>query len=288
MDEQRKQQELLAELESIKALLDYDSSIDDVFLNPHLQRSTSDRNLLAQTSNLPLRIPTLDKVVFEDELAQDDDDPRLNTPRPAVHDFLSSRQSRLKQDPLERHKSGAESEASNDKSTTLAATYSDADRPRTVYNYIHSSSDSPPKSTRDYSRDNTLDPSFENPISDAGENPFLPQHIRERLTKPVDLEAILAHDANKRFLLPPIIKTTVDETLLGEHRFLNKAKPDSNDAQVVKATLKAASDWMEPRASSDTKMSLLIDELVAQYLPEIEAKLRLQLRQALIATPPKQ
>ncbi len=63
MDEKRKKEELLAELESIKDLLDSDPLSDDTFFDPRAQRPASDRDLSAQTLTSSQEIPTLNEMV---------------------------------------------------------------------------------------------------------------------------------------------------------------------------------------------------------------------------------
>ena len=299
MDEKRKKEELLAELESIKDLLDSDPLSDDTFFDPRAQRAASDRDLSSQTLTSSQEIPTLNEMVLEDEPFNDFNDEHIDTSSTAANKVLPGQQSLFEQEKLKRKKADAELEALDNKSTNTATVGREEDRQQAVYSYLDSSQDS------------SLDSSLGNSVDSATENPFLPKHIRERLTKPSDLEAILAGNANKRSLLPPIVKATVDNDSIVQRRFssansfLNTIRPDPSNTQLLESALnktflyknssparpesevKAEPELAQSRSSSDAKLGLLVDELIAQYLPEIEAKLRFQLKQALRQAPQK-
>jgi hypothetical protein len=286
MDEKRKKEELIAELESIKDLLDSDSLSDDAFFDPRAQRPASDRDPLAQSLASSQEIPTLNEMVLENETFNDLNNEHVNTPSSAVNNILPGQQPLFEQEKFKSVEADAILGALDSQSTDTATLDREENRQQAVYSYLDSSA------------------------VNTTENPFLPKHIRERLTKPSDLEAILAGNTHKRFLLPPIVKTTVDNDSIVQRRFfssnsfLNTIKSDSSNAQSLESALnqtppsknssparpeselKTKPELMQSRSRADAKIELLVDELVAQYLPEIEAKLRLQLKQSLMQAPP--
>jgi hypothetical protein len=247
-------------------------------------------------------------MVLENEPFNDE---HIDTSSTAANKVLPGQQSLFEQEKLKREKADAELEALDNKSTNAATVGREEDRRQAVYSYLDSSQDSSLDSSLDNSLDRPLGNSSGNSVDSTTENPFLPKHIRERLTKPSDLEAILAGNANKRFLLPPIVKATVDNDSIVQRRFfssnsfLNTIRPDSSNTQSLESALnktslyknsspvrpesevKAEPELAQSRSRSDAKIDLLVDELIAQYLPEIEAKLRFQLKQALMQAPPK-
>lgn len=91
--------------------------------------------------------------------------------------------------------------------------------------------------------DEVSDKSHDHNASNKDENPFLPEHIRERLTQ------------NKNTILEELAH--VGESL-SKHR---------NRAKIGK--------------EADADANILIDELVAKYLPQIEKELRAKLKQQL-------
>jgi hypothetical protein len=320
MDEKRKKEELLAELESIKDLLDSDPLSDDTFFDPRAQRPASDRDLSAQTLTSSQEIPTLNEMVLENEPFNDE---HIDISSTAANKALPGQQSLFEQEKLKREKADAELEPLDNKSTNTPTVNREEDGLQAVYSYLDSSQDSSLDGSLDSPPDNSLDRPFGNSFGNSSgnssgssvdsttENPFLPKHIRERLTKPSDLKDILAGNANKRFLLPPIVKATVDNDSIVQRRFfssnsfLNTIRPDSSNTQSLESALnktslyknsspvrpesevKAEPELAQSRSRSDAKIDLLVDELIAQYLPEIEAKLRFQLKQALMQAPPK-
>jgi hypothetical protein len=320
MDEKRKKEELLAELESIKDLLDSDPLSDDTFFDPRAQRPASDRDLSAQTLTSSQEIPTLNEMVLENEPFNDE---HIDISSTAANKALPGQQSLFEQEKLKREKADAELEPLDNKSTNTTTVNREEDGLQAVYSYLDSSQDSSLDGSLDSPPDNSLDRPFGNSFGNSSgnssgssvdsttENPFLPKHIRERLTKPSDLKDILAGNANKRFLLPPIVKATVDNDSIVQRRFfssnsfLNTIRPDSSNTQSLESALnktslyknsspvrpesevKAEPQLAQPRSRPDAKIDLLVDELIAQYLPEIEAKLRFQLKQALMQAPPK-
>ncbi len=84
----------------------------------------------------------------------------------------------------------------------------------------------------------------------AGENPFLPQRIKERLAQQ---------------------KTNLERDLEASRRQLEGAITDSSESAINEESTDTAS----------TAIDALVDELVAQYLPKIEAELRIKLRNKL-------
>jgi hypothetical protein len=320
MDEKRKKEELLAELESIKDLLDSDPLSDDTFFDPRAQRPASDRDLSAQTLTSSQEIPTLNEMVLENEPFNDE---HIDISSTAANKALPGQQSLFEQEKLKREKADAELEPLDNKSTNTTTVNREEDGLQAVYSYLDSSQDSSLDGSLDSPPDNSLDRPLGNSFGNSSgnssgssvdsttENPFLPKHIRERLTKPSDLKDILAGNANKRFLLPPIVKATVDNDSIVQRRFfssnsfLNTIRPDSSNTQSLESALnktslyknsspvrpesevKAEPQLAQPRSRPDAKIDLLVDELIAQYLPEIEAKLRFQLKQALMQAPPK-
>jgi hypothetical protein len=320
MDEKRKKEELLAELESIKDLLDSDPLSDDTFFDPRAQRPASDRDLSAQTLTSSQEIPTLNEMVLENEPFNDE---HIDISSTAANKVLPGQQSLFEQEKLKREKADAELEPLDNKSTNTTTVNREEDGLQAVYSYLDSSQDSSLDGSLDSPPDNSLDRPLGNSFGNSSgnssgssvdsttENPFLPKHIRERLTKPSDLKDILAGNANKRFLLPPIVKATVDNDSIVQRRFfssnsfLNTIRPDSSNTQSLESALnktslyknsspvrpesevKAEPQLAQPRSRPDAKIDLLVDELIAQYLPEIEAKLRFQLKQALMQSPPK-
>jgi hypothetical protein len=344
MDEKRKKEELLAELESIKDLLDSDPLSDNTFFDPRAQRPAPDRDLTAQALTSSQEIPTLNEMVLENEPFNDE---HIDISSTAANKVLPGQQSLFEQEKLKRKKTDAELEALDNKLTNTATVDREEDGQQAIYSYLDSfqdssldgSLDSPPDNSLDRPLGNSLGNSFGNSFGNSSgnssgnpsgnssgnpsgnssgnsvdsttENPFLPKHIRERLTKPSDLKDILAGNANKRFLLPPIVKATVDNDSIVQRRFfssnsfLNTIRPDSSNTQSLESALnktslyknsspvrpgsevKAEPELAQPRSRPDAKIDLLVDELIAQYLPEIEAKLRFQLKQALMQSPPK-
>jgi hypothetical protein len=321
MDEKRSKEELLAELESIKALLDGEPLNDGVIFDTTAQGAASDAKPLAKTLYSSPKIPTLNKMVFEDKLLNDVSNQQFDRSKTAAHKALSNQQFLLEQAKLKHKKANAKLETSSDHSTNTDSVDQAPHRPSALYNFVDGSLNNAVdnslvqalKSSRDKTLQRYPNNSFSNSanssINGVTENPFLPKHIRERLTKPSDLEAILAGDPNKRCLLPPIIKTTVDNDSIVPYRmfssnsFLKTSRSGASNTQSLKSALDQTTSYkntsvtrpeIEPEAKpelvksatrSDAKMDLLVDELVAQYLPEIEAKLRFQLKQALMHTP---
>ena len=335
MNEKRSKEELLAELESIKALLDNEPLNDDAIPDTRAPDAALDANSLAQTLPSSPKNPTLNKMILVGKLLNDVSNKHFDRSNPVVHKALSNQQFLLEQEKLKRKKANAELETSSDQSTNTDSVDQAPYRPSALYNFVDSSCNnshnSPHSGSLDNavdnslvhalrgSRDNTLERcpnnSFGNSANsstnDVTENPFLPKHIRERLTKPSDLKAILAGNPNKRFLLPPIIETTVDNDSIVPHRmfssnsFLKTSRSDASNTQSLESVFDQTASYknasvtqpeLEPKAKPelvkaatrpDAEMDLLVDELIAQYLPEIEAKLRFQLKQALMRTPEK-
>jgi hypothetical protein len=303
MDEKRTKEELLAELESIKDLLDSDPLSGDTFFVPRAKRAASSPDLSAHTLTSSQEIPTLSEMVLENEPFNNLNDEHIDTSSTATNEVLPGQQSQFEQERLKREEADTELDSLNNKSTNTASVNRAENRQQAVYSYSDRLQQS--------SLDSSLDHSVDHSVDSATENPFLPKHIRERLTKPSDLKAMLAGDANKRFLLPPIVTETVDYDSTVQRRFfssndfLNTIKPDSSNTQSLESALNKTSLYKssspvrpesevkaEPKLAqsgsrSDVKLDLLVDELIAQYLPEIEAKLRFQLKQALMQPPQK-
>jgi hypothetical protein len=289
MDHKRKkQEELLAELESIKDLLDSDP-FDDAFADPRSPRAAQDK-----ASNLAKEIPVLSELVLDVEPLKEANIKNLKPEDTLAVNVLPGQQSLFEQEKIKKEKEAASQAKSEIKS--------------------------PANLDQKHDRENTLKSSNERFQNKVNDNPFLPQHIRERLTKSADLEAILAgNNANKRFFLPPIIKTTVDADSLidrgffSTNSFLGTIKKDSSISQSLESAINKTSLYKdssslstldatynvkpkqehnsevkaEIKSQSEATIDLLIDELIAQYLPEIEAKLRFQLKQSLTQKPQK-
>jgi hypothetical protein len=277
MDNKRKKQEkLLAELESIKVLLDSDPLDNEAFAGSRQQLAASDPAIISVKE-----IPTLNEMILEDDPLKDPIIKHLVPQNTTLNTTLPGQQPLFEQAKTSKQKEAADKAESEIK---------------TSYNIA-----------RQKDREDTLKSSNDNSTDSATENPFLPQHIRERLTKPSDLKAILAGNANKRFLLPPIVKTTVDNDSLDQRRFfstnsfLDSIRADSSNTQSLESALnqippnkdsslsklesESSKAILEPE--SNGVINLLIDDLVAQYLPEIEAKLRFQLKESLTHKPQK-
>jgi hypothetical protein len=88
---------------------------------------------------------------------------------------------------------------------------------------------------------------------DNTENPFLPPHIRKRLSQNKDLISEIQNQTSARVEIQGDLLNGFSNT------FVDKQHSTSND----------------------THHETIIDELVAEYLPEIEAKLRTRLKQKL-------
>lgn len=306
-DKRKKQEELLTELESIKDLLGSDFLGDDTFADPRAQRAASDQDLLDKNNDSQIEIPVLNEMVIEDEplykesyqaqiegqiTAEDTAQHNDQNSNPISPDFKDSSQDTPaspytvtnnvlpgQQSLFDKEKVKKEREAAY--KAELEITNSDTRQTNTN------------KQAREEAQEITDD--------NTTENPFLPKHIRERLTKPADLEAILAGTSNKRVLLPPIVKTTVEDDSIYQPRFFSKNSfldsfnNDSSKSQSLEAALNQAPSFKGSLSStfkSESKSELssepdeitdpIIDELVARYLPEIEAKLRFQLKQSLV------
>lgn len=134
----------------------------------------------------------------------------------------------------------------------------------------------------------------------TNENPFLPQHIRDRLTKPSDLKAILAGDTSKietpsagSFIVKTTAKPKKPSFVIG-NSFLENTET-SNEKQTLEDAFKGISDnstsqeanSVDKTTTPNDEIDRLIDHLIAQYLPKIEAKLRFQLKQSLSKKPPQ-
>lgn len=302
-DKRKKQEELLTELESIKDLLDSDFLGDDTFADPRAQRAASDQDLLDQNNDSPIEIPVLNEMVIEDEplykesyqaqiegqilaeyTTQPNDQNSFSQDTQAHSNTLPDNVLPGQQSLFDKEKVKKEREAAY--KAELEITNSDTRQTNTN------------KQVREEAQEITDD--------NITENPFLPKHIRERLTKPADLEAILAGTSNKRVLLPPIVKTTVEDDSIYQPRFFSKNSfldsfnNDSSKSQSLEAALNQAPSFKGSLSStfkSEPKSELssepdeitdpIIDELVARYLPEIEAKLRFQLKQSLVKKPQK-
>ena len=105
-----------------------------------------------------------------------------------------------------------------------------------------------------------------------GENPFLPAHIRERLNK------------NKNTVLEEL--ANIGETLARSSNQYSSVKTKLADAAATEGNLSAepntASSSQSTNAERTTKAApndALIDELVAEFLPKIEAALRKKLKE---------
>ncbi len=101
------------------------------------------------------------------------------------------------------------------------------------------------------------------PKKTNSENPFLPKHIRDRLSGTTDLPA---YD-NPYNAVP-------HNTTISQNTFqVTSNNPPQHSAQSF--------------APNQSEHELIIDSLVAQYLPEIEAKLRQKLKEVIISTKAK-
>ncbi len=258
-DKQKKQEELVTELESIKDLLDSDFIDDDSFTDPRAHRAKSDQELLAENIDASIEIPVLNEMVIEDE--------------PLIKHPLETDADKHGSEPTEQENTQAEQTLSN----VLPGQRSLFDK------------DKEKEENHEVEEENQ-----QKPHTNTNENPFLPKHIRDRLTKPSDLEAILAGDTSKiekPVVLPPIVKTTVEPE---KHFFSANSFLDNKEQTLEDAFNKIPDNETSPTKATDTigtaakpkdDIDRLIDNLIAQYLPEIEAKLRLQLKKSLSKKP---
>lgn len=104
-----------------------------------------------------------------------------------------------------------------------------------------------------------------------GENPFLPAHIRERLTQGKNsfLEEIA--------LVSESLKKTASRP---EKKPESGKKPEPEEKPEIIAP-KTTPDTAAKKNSAENDHSKIVDELVASYLPRIEKELRTKLLQAL-------
>ncbi len=253
-DKQKKQEELLTELESIKDLLDNDFLGDDTFIDPRAMRAQSDQDLLDQNTESSIEIPVLSEMVIEDE-------------------------------PLTKHPLEVNNEENQQESAPIEQ--EDSSKAPIASGVL-------PGQQSLFEKDRAQEKNSQKADTNSNENPFLPKHIRDRLTKPSDLEAILAGDTSKiekPVVLPPIVKTTVeqDKSFFSSNSFLDEIQ-QGNKEQTLEDALKRIPDSQntntpDQRTPSNNDIDSLIDNLIAQYLPEIEAKLRFQLKQSLTKKP---
>ncbi len=170
----------------------------------------------------------------------------------AAHKALSNQQFLLEQAKLNHKKANAKLETSSDHSTNTDSVDQAPHRPSALYNFVDGSLNNAVdnslvqalKSSRDKTLQRYPNNSFSNSanssINGVTENPFLPKHIRERLTKPSDLEAILAGDPNKHCLIPLIIKTTVEndsivlDQMFSPNRFRKTSRSGARNTQTLK------------------------------------------------------
>ena len=305
-DKRKKQEELLTELESIKDLLDNDFLDDETFTDPRAQRAASNQDTLYKNSNIPIEIPVLNEMVIEDEpLTKELDQSQIEGPISAENTVQHNDiESTLKSVPTENSIQDNLAPENTTPNNVLPGQQSLFDKAKVKKEKEAAQKAESELVNLDQKPTNTNHTAQEVTDDNVTENPFLPQHIRERLTKPADLEAILASNTKKRVLLPPIVKTTVEDDSIYQPRFFSKnsfldsIEKDSSKAQSLEAALNQAPSYKDSLPStftsesksdarSDEKIDLLIDGLIAQYLPEIEAKLRFQLKQALIKRPQK-
>lgn len=319
-DKRKKQEELLTELESIKDLLDSDFLDDDTFTDPRAQRATSNQDTLYKNSDIPIEIPVLNEMVIEDEPLTKEPHQSQIEGQIADEDTVQQNdlESTLKSAPIKDSIQDNLAPQNTTSNNVLPGQQSlfDKAKVKKEKEAAHQAEselanlDQKPTNTNNITQEEDQEEIDDN----VTENPFLPKHIRERLTKPADLEAILAGNAKKRGLLPPIVKTTVEDDSIDQPRFfstnsfLDSIEQNSSKAQSLEAALNQAPSYKDslssklksspkvelkseprsaPKSKSDEKIDLLIDGLIAQYLPEIEAKLRFQLKQALIKKPQK-
>lgn len=126
--------------------------------------------------------------------------------------------------------------------------------------FDHDDDPAPPKATSDTSN---KDSASRMPKA-RGENPFLPPHIRERLGRHKEIfDSIQSEVTPSR---PVQEKTEVQGDLLSG--FQTDDNLGADEVSVTDKTKTQVSDH-----------DLLIDEIIAEYLPIIEAKLRLKLKQ---------
>jgi hypothetical protein len=311
-DKRKKQEELLTELESIKDLLDSDFLDDDTFTDPRAQRAASNQDTLYKNSDIPIEIPVLNEMVIEDELLTKElHQSQIEGPITAENTVQQNDiESTLKSAPTKGSIQDNLAPQNITPNNVLPGQQSLFDKARLKKEKAAVQKAESELTNLDQKPTNTNHTVQEETDDNVTENPFLPQHIRERLTKPEDLEAILASNIQKRFLLPPIVKTTVEDDSIYQPRFfstnsfVDSIEQDSSKAQSLEAALNQAPSYKDslsstfkseaksetrsaPKSASDEKIDLLIDGLIAQYLPEIEAKLRFQLKQALIKKPQK-
>ncbi len=104
------------------------------------------------------------------------------------------------------------------------------------------------------------------PKKTSGENPFLPKHIRDRLSGTSDLPAY-DNPYNAATLNTKVSPTTFQVT----------SNPEQDSTQ----------SFTQNSVQNQSEHDLIIDSLVAQYLPEIEAKLRQKLKEAITSTKTK-
>jgi hypothetical protein len=307
-DKRKKQEELLTELESIKDLLDSGFLDDDTFTDPRAQRAASNQDTLYKNSDIPIQIPVLNEMVIEDELLTKElhqsqiEDPITADNTVQQNDIESTLKSAPTKGSIQNNLAPQNTTPNN----VLPGQQSLFDKAKVKKEKAAAQKAESELMNLDQKPTNTNHTAQEATDDNVTENPFLPQHIRERLTKPADLEAILASNIQKRVLLPPIVKTTVEDNsiyqphVFSTNSFVDSIEQDSSKAQSLEAALNQAPSYKDslsstfkseprsaPKSASDEKIDLLIDGLIAQYLPEIEAKLRFQLKQALIKKPQK-
>jgi len=258
-DKHKTQEELLTELESIKDLLGNDSPRAS-----DTKHTESDQRLLSQNIDSPIEIPVLSEMVIEDQPITK---PSLEiSNKKSKENIFTIQEDISKENVSDRDLPGQQSLFNKGKykenTHALTSKIDDADQQKAGTN--------------------------------TNENPFLPKHIRDRLTKPSDLKAILAGDTSKietSSALSSIIKTTAEQK---KSSFITNDSPlentqGSNEEQTLEDAFKEISDnsaskkadLIDKSTTPNDEIDRLIDHLIAQYLPKIEAKLRFQLKQSL-------
>jgi hypothetical protein len=109
------------------------------------------------------------------------------------------------------------------------------------------------------------------------ENPFLPAHLREKLrrSKATLIEEI-QRSSDAVHQSSALIKAYTTDTQL-----------KNRDRSSAAASASALKDDHRKDAQTKDNQQALIDELVAEFLPKIEAKLRLKLAEQLADKPPR-
>ncbi|MGH1484801.1 MAG: hypothetical protein ACRBCI_01200 [Cellvibrionaceae bacterium] len=264
-DKKRKEQQaILDELESIKTLLDE----DDGMIDDGITMLGDEEIMLGEEASIPDDIPLLQEMVIEESSDVIDDDSSEiaeGSPEIVVESSPEQPVSNLLVDHEEE-----EELIHDDLDIDLDMDFLDEETNTTPGVLPGQQSLFDEKKANIEKKQNelkartekqkTLRQSHSSPTKASGENPFLPKHIRERLNGTVDVPAYeqTSKPLQKRYESLQQIQTPKDFERTSE-RSLSPSTP--------------------PFIQESDRSDELIEAVVKEFLPKIEAKLRQQLKE---------